>query len=222
MSIKDKIQAYFNSENLDLEVKETSPEVVEQKFDAKVLTFIEAVKNETAEKFEDVTLVSGEVLMVEPALEVGAAVVMMLDGEPVPAPDGEHILADNSIISVEGGLITNIAPAEEVEDEVVEELDSEGKAPTATEREAKKVIESIVTEKQFSDLQKEVEELKELAKFLKQDNEAIQLKYTEDFTELGKLFKELFAEPTKEPVKTVKNPLRKESKNIFLATKKNK
>ena len=206
MSIKDKINAFFNSENLDLEVKETAPEV-------------EETKNE---KFEDVTLADGTVLMVEPALEVGAAVVITVDGEMMPAPDGDHVLADNSIISVEGGLITNIAPAEEVEEEVVEELDSEATATVEKEREAKKVIESIVTEKQFSDLTKEVEELKELAKFLKQDNEAIQSKYTEDFKELGELFKELFAEPTKEPVKTVKNPLKRESKNIFLATKKNK
>jgi hypothetical protein len=206
MSIKDKINAFFNSENLDLEVKETAPEV-------------EETKNE---KFEDVTLADGTVLMVEPALEVGAAVVITVDGEMMPAPDGDHVLADNSIISVEGGLITNIAPAEEVEEEVVEELDSEATATVEKEREAKKVIESIVTEKQFSDLTKEVEELKKSNDFLKKDNEAIQAKYTEDFKELGELFKELFKEPTKEPIKTVKNPLKKESRNIFLATKKNK
>jgi hypothetical protein len=204
MSIKDKINAFFNSENLDLEVKETAPE--------------EAVER----KFEDVTLVDGTVLTVEPALEVGAAVIITVDGEMMPAPDGDHVLADNSIISVEGGLITNIAPAEEVEEEVVEELDSEATATVEKEREAKKVIESIVTEKQFSDLTKEVEELKKSNDFLKKDNEAIQAKYTEDFKELGELFKELFKEPTKEPIKTVKNPLKKESRNIFLATKKNK
>lgn len=206
MSIKDKINAFFNSENLDLEVKETAPEV-------------EETKNE---KFEDVTLADGTVLTVEPALEVGAVVVITVDGEMMPAPDGDHVLADNSIISVEGGLITNIAPAEEVEEEVVEELDSEATATVEKEREAKKVIESIVTEKQFSDLTKEVEELKKSNDFLKKDNEAIQAKYTEDFKELGELFKELFKEPTKEPIKTVKNPLKKESRNIFLATKKNK
>lgn len=203
MSIKDKINAFFNSENLDLEVKETEKEVVER-------------------KFEEATLADGTVLTVEPALEVGAAVVITVDGEMMPAPDGDHVLADNSIISVEGGLITNIAPAEEVEEEVVEELDSEATATVEKEREAKKVIESIVTEKQFSDLTKEVEELKKSNDFLKKDNEAIQAKYTEDFKELGELFKELFKEPTKEPIKTVKNPLKKESRNIFLATKKNK
>jgi len=202
MSIKDKINAFFNSENLDLEVKETTTE--------------EAVER----KFEDVTLVDGTVLTVEPALEVGAAVISTVDGEMMPAPDGDHVLADNSIISVEGSLITNIAPAEEVEEEVVEELDSEATATVEKEREAKKVIESIVTEKQFSDLTKEVEELKKSNDFLKKDNEAIQAKYTEDFKELGELFKELFKEPTKEPIKTVKNPLKKESRNIFLATKK--
>jgi len=205
MSIKDKINAFFNSENLDLEVKETSPEV--------------ETKNE---KFEEVTLVDGTVLTVEPMLEVGAAVVLTLDGEIVPAPDGEHILADNSVITVEGGLITNIAPAEEVEEEVVEELATEGTKTAEEKREAKKVIESIITESQFSDLVKEVEELKKSNEFLKKDNEAIQAKYTEDFKELGELFKELFSEPTKEPKEQVKNPLKRESKNIFLSNKKNK
>ena len=210
MSIKDKINAFFNSENLDLEVKETSPEVKEGTVETKV------------EKFEDVTLVDGTVLTVEPALEVGAAVVLTLDGEIVPAPDGEHILADNSVITVEGGLITNIAPAEEVEEEVVEELATEGTKTAEEKREAKKVIESIITESQFSDLLKEVEELKKSNEFLKKDHEAIQAKYTEDFKELGELFKELFSEPTKEPKEQVKNPLKRESKNIFLSNKKNK
>lgn len=210
MSIKDKINAFFNSENLDLEVKETSPEVKEGTVETKV------------EKFEDVTLVDGTVLTVEPALEVGAAVVLTLDGEIVPAPDGEHILADNSVITVEGGLITNIAPAEEVEEEVVEELATEGTKTAEEKREAKKVIESIITESQFSDLLKEVEELKKSNEFLKKDHEAIQAKYTEDFKELGELFKELFSEPTKDPKEQVKNPLKRESKNIFLSNKKNK
>ena len=206
MSIKDKINAFFNSENVELEVVEKT----------------EVKETPKAEKFEDVTLVDGTVLTVEPALEVGAAVVLTLDGEIVPAPDGEHILADNSVITTEGGLITMIAPAEEVEEEVVEELDSEATKTVEKEREAKKVIESIVTEKQFSELLEVVEELKKSNDFLKKDNEAIQAKYTEDFKELGELFKELFAEPTKEPIKQVKNPLKRESKNIFLTKKKNK
>ena len=205
MNIKDKIQAYFNSENIELEVKDSSKEVVTPK----------------AEKFEDVTLVDGTVLTVEPALEVGAAVILTVDGEMLPAPDGEHILMDNSVITVEGGLITAIAPAEEVEEEVVEELDSKSTA-TPTEREAKKVIESIVTEKQFNELKEAFEDAKKSIDFLKKDNEAIQAKYTEDFNELGKLFKELFSEPVKEPIKQVKNPLKRESKNIFLTHKKNK
>ncbi len=201
MNVIDKINAFFNSENVDLEV-------------------VEKTEEPKKEKFEEVTLVDGTVLQVEPALEVGAAAMLMVDGELAPAPDGEHVLDDNSIIVTEGGLITSVEPAAEVEEEVVEELDSEAKEPAKAEREAKKVIESIVTEKQFNELVAEVEELKKAKDFLKKDNEEIQAKYTEDFNKLGELFKELFAEPTKEPKQTIKNPLKRESKNIFLSAKK--
>ena len=60
----------------------TESDVIETKDEAK-----EEVKKEfDIEKFEDVALLDGTIIMVEPALEEGAKVVAM-DGEiPVPLP----------------------------------------------------------------------------------------------------------------------------------------
>ena len=205
MNIKEKIQAFFNSENIDLEVvdkdkAEETPELETQ-------------------KFVDATLQDGTVVQIEPALEVGAAVVVVLEDEVVPAPDGDHVLEDNTVIVVEGGLITAIQTPEDVEEEAVEEMETE--KTTTSDREAKKVIESIITEKQFSELVKKVEDLEKQAKFLKEENEALTALFNSNKKELGDLFNELFAEPTDEPIKKSKNPLRKEpSANMFLKTKK--
>jgi len=205
MNIKEKIQAFFNSENIDLEVvdkdkAEETPELETQ-------------------KFVDATLQDGTVVQIEPALEVGAAVVVVLEDEVVPAPDGDHVLEDNTVIVVEGGLITAIQTPEDVEEEAVEEMETE--KPEVSDREAKKVIESIITEKQFSELVKKVEDLEKQAKFLKEENEALTALFNSNKKELGDLFNELFAEPTDEPIKKSKNPLRKEpSANMFLKTKK--
>jgi len=210
MNIKEKIQDFFNSEKIDLEVvdKDTveTPEV----------------KEEVKAKFVDATLQDGTVVQIEPAVEVGAAVVVVLEDEVVPAPDGDHVLEDNTVITVEGGLITNVQSPEDVEDEAVEELDKETtvEAETKADREAKKVIESIITEKQFSELVEKVENLEKESKFLKEENEALTALFNSNKKELGELFKELFAEPTEEPIKKQKNPLKKETKNIFLKVKK--
>lgn len=208
MNIKEKIQAYFEKENIDLEVKDKE------------------VKIETKQKFEDVALANGETIMVEPALEVGAAAMTTVDGEVAPLPDGDYILVDNSVLSVVEGLITNIETSEEVEEEVVEELDSEG-AKTEKEKDVKRVVESIITEKQFSELKAENEALKasqvELEKkyeFLMTEHELFKTNSLKDKEELGNLFKELFAEPKEEPIVKQKNPLAKETKNIFTSVKK--
>ena len=83
-------------------------------------------------KFEDMKLVDGTIVRIEPALEVGATVeVISEDGETLPAPDASHELESGSIIRTEGGLIVEIleaeAPAEEEEakDEKEEEMAAE-------------------------------------------------------------------------------------------------
>lgn len=207
MNLKEigkKINEYFNSENIDLEVTTKDTEV--------------ETKEEETQKFVDATLQDGTVVQIEPALEVGAAVVVVLEDEVVPAPDGSHILEDNTEIIVEGGLITEIVTPD-MEEEPVEEMEKEPTA-TETEREAKKVIESIITEKQFNELKEKFEDLETKYEFLKTENETLTAMFNDKFNELGGLFKELFAEPTQEPIKKTRNVLKPKSDNMFTKFKK--
>lgn len=68
---------------------------------------------------------------------VGAEVYIMdADGNPVPAPDGEHTLEDGTVIVVAGGLITEVkAKEEEMSSEVVETLNKLSERITALETE---------------------------------------------------------------------------------------
>lgn len=201
MSIREKINAIFSSENVELEVVEKM--------------------DKQERKFESIPLLDEGVIEVEPALEVGAAAMVVIGEDILPAPDGEHILADNTVIVTEGGLISAITPAEEAVEEEVEELETEAKKTPAQEREAKKVIESIVTEKQFSELKEKFEALEKSNDFLKKELETVQAGYTEKFEKFADLLNELFGESKQEPIVKRKNPLKKETKNIFLAAKKN-
>lgn len=71
-------------------------------------------------KFVDATLADGTAVKVEPEVEEGASVVVVTaDGEDVPAPDGEHALADGRVIVTTDGVIIQVieAPASaELED----------------------------------------------------------------------------------------------------------
>lgn len=76
-------------------------------------------------KFVDATLADGTAVKVEPEVEEGASVVVVTaDGEEVPAPDGEHALADGRVIVTTDGVIIQVieAPAsaelEDKEDEL--------------------------------------------------------------------------------------------------------
>jgi len=96
-----EIKKLLFSEEATPETPETTEEVVEH-------------------KFEDMKLVDGTIVRIEPALEVGATVeVISEDGETLPAPDASHELENGSIIRTEGGVIVEIleaeAPAEEEE-----------------------------------------------------------------------------------------------------------
>lgn len=80
-------------------------------------------------KFVDATLADGTAVKVEPEVEEGASVVVVTaDGEEVPAPDGEHALADGRVIVTTDGVIIQVieAPASaELEDKDKEEFASE-------------------------------------------------------------------------------------------------
>jgi hypothetical protein len=195
--LKDKVVSFFNKEE-----------------DAKI-------EEPKKEGFESVLLVDGETeLTIEPAVEVGAAVVIMLDGEPQPAPVGEHELEDGRVIVIEeAGVIAAIN-----EPEVVVEEEPMADKSTPEQAQVKKIIERIESEKIFE----KIAELEETVKFLKEENEALKAEFTEnkneakdefkklkDFSE--EVFKTLLDEPSKEPVKKQFNPFKKEKKgNIFL------
>jgi len=195
--LKDKVASFFNKEE-----------------DAKI-------EEPKKEGFESVLLVDGETeLTIEPAVEVGAAVVIMLDGEPQPAPVGEHELEDGRVIVIEeAGVIAAIN-----EPEVVVEEEPMANESTPEQAQVKKIIERIESEKIFE----KIAELEETVKFLKEENEALKAEFTEnkseakdefkklkDFSE--EVFKTLLDEPSKEPVKKQFNPFKKEKKgNIFL------
>lgn len=195
--LKDKVASFFNKEE-DVKIEEPKKQ-----------------------DFESVLLVDGETeLTIEPAVEVGAAVVIMLDGEPQPAPVGEHELEDGRVIVIEeAGVIAAIN-----EPEVVVEEEPMANESTPEQAQVKKIIERIESEKIFE----KIAELEETVKFLKEENEALKAEFTEnkdeakdefnklkDFSE--EVFKTLLDEPSKEPVKKQFNPFKKEKKgNIFL------
>jgi hypothetical protein len=179
---------------------------------------VETTTNETetntedvvAEKFEDIVLEDGTVAQVEPGVSVGSAVVVAVDDELLPAPDGEHLLSDGRKIVTESGVIVAVEEAEEmpeVEEEVVEEEEMETEKPftEAQEREAKKIIESIVTERVFS-----------METTITVDNEELKKqveKLTTAFNGLLELTEKLITEPTKETIKKSKSGFAKLKSN---------
>jgi ABC-type uncharacterized transport system substrate-binding protein len=101
--------------------------------------------------------------------EAGQPVFILTEDEQrIPVPVGEYELEDMRILVViEEGVIAEIREAAEVEEEVeveeIPEVEEEVEAATETTPQAKKVIESIVKESFFSEieaLKKENEELK--------------------------------------------------------------
>jgi hypothetical protein len=86
--------------------------------------------------FVDATLADGTAVKVEPSVEEGASVmVITAEGEEIPAPDGEHALADGRVIVTSDGVIIQIieAPLENAKDD----KEDEDKFATLTETVAK-------------------------------------------------------------------------------------
>ena len=211
----NEIKSIFKTEGVDIE--NDSKEFAET-----TENNVEETTETVKEKFEDVVLADGTVAQVEPEVVVGAAVVVDMDGELLPAPDGRHELSDGRVISTEGGVIVEVEEAEEeaepeVEAESVEEEEMSSPLSEAQEREAKKIIESIVTEKVFgmeATISEENNELKEEINNLK-----------ESFSMLLNLTEKMLYEPTKSEV--VKRPssfkaLKKENKKDIISVLKSK
>lgn len=195
----EKIKAFFatNEELKDLEVVEKVAEV--------------------KEKFEEVALLSGDLVNVEPALEVGATITATAeDGTIVPLPVGEYELSDARLIVVEvDGVIADIKNPVEEEAPVEEEEMADDTKTEEAERQAKKVIESIVKEHVFA-LTEKLENAEKEIKFLHGELDAQKVLFSELKEVTGLAVEEFGKTPTKEPIKENKNTFgKKENKTVF-------
>jgi hypothetical protein len=118
-------------------------------------------------KLETMRLSDGVSMLEADAFEAGQPVFILTEDEQrIPVPVGEYELEDMRILVViEEGVIAEVREAAEVEEEVEEtpEVEEEVEAATETAPQAKKIVESIVKESFFSEieaLKKENEELK--------------------------------------------------------------
>lgn len=103
----------------------------------------EFLKGKEKEVFVDVLAADGTLLVIEPAVEEGAS-VLVEDPEAgfVPAPDGDHELNDGTVITVSEGLITAVVPVEGEETEEEEMSD---------EQVISKVVEEIKKTTEFQE-----------------------------------------------------------------------
>jgi len=185
----EKIKAFFAS---DEELKDL--EVVEKVAEVK-------------EKFEEVALLSGDLVNVEPALEVGATITATAeDGTIVPLPVGEYELSDNKILVVEvDGVIADIKNPVEEETPIEEEEMADDTKTAEAERQAKKVIESIVKEHVFSAVEEIKSTYEKEIKFLHEELNTQKEMFRELKEVTGLAVEEFGKTPTKEPINNKKN-----------------
>jgi len=209
------IKSVFKSEGVDIETPIEEAEKVTST-DEKEDTETE-VKETTKEKFEDVVLEDGSVAQIEPDVSLGAAMVVAIEDELVPAPDGDWALADGRVVTTEGGVIVAVSEPELEEDEevpsVTEEVEEveemKNKPLTDNQRkEAKKIIESIITEKHFS-TNEDYEVI--LDTNIKLASKVAKLETA--FSGLLELTEKLVNEPTTNSVKKQKSGFQKLKKN---------
>lgn len=155
MGFKDRLKELF------LDVPADKRGEFKEAFNSAMSDVEAPATEETTSKFIDATLSDGTPIMIEPAVEVGAAVTVAADGEIVPVEDASHELADGTVIVTVGGLITEvIMPEGEVVTEEV--MDAETPTPAAVPS-PKTVIERTEVERKFAQAKEEYEsKIKEL------------------------------------------------------------
>lgn len=173
--------------------------VVELSRVEKLLAFKKGDAELKPEKFEDLYLEDGvTMIIIEPAVEVGAAAVMKtVDGEPVAAPKGEYVLQDGRTVVIEpDGEVMEVREA--ATDGGGDNLSADPAKPTATgaDDKVKRIIERIETEKIFE----KIKEIETLCKFLKEENEALKKAAVETQEVNNDTFKKLLGEPSQKPV----------------------
>lgn len=173
-------------------------------------------ETEVKAEFLDATLEDGTLVQIEPALELGAAVIVIdADGNPMAAPDAVHVLADGTQVTTVEGLITEIVPVEaeeEAGDEVEEEMEVD--ATESEEQKVKKVVESIIKESHFVSEEK----AEELVNAIEEKfNSLLNEKVEELKNSMFKAFEQFGSTEEKEPTIKPKYGFqsKKKSKNIF-------
>lgn len=147
-------------------------------------------------KFEEVVLSDESVVMIEPTIEVGASVMIAVDGESQPVPDGSYELSDKRVITVEGGVISNVEELPEVEEEMQAE-------EVVTQADVKAMLDALGIE--FS---KQLKAVKDEFKAYKVANETKSLENNKVILEAFKTFGETPSEtvPKKKSGWNVKKP----------------
>jgi len=155
----------------------------------------------TTSAFEDAKLMDGTIVRYE-KLEVGMP-LMVIDeaGAELPAPDGEHTLEDGTVITVEGGIITEIETKEE---ETPEEEAPIEQPMAAVETVSKEDFEALKAE--VDTLKTKFEEFATVNETLKAENTAMKAIVKETFS----IVEALANVPTENPVSVrSSNPFKK-------------
>ena len=156
---------------------------------------------ETKETFIDAKLMDGTIIRYE-SLEVGMP-LMVIDeaGNELPAPDGEHELEDGTKVTVEAGIIIEVASKEE---EAPEEEAPIEQPMAAVETVSKEDFETLKNE--VADLKSKFEEFSTINETLSADNIAMKEIVKETFSIVEKLANV----PTENPVSVrSNNPFKK-------------
>lgn len=178
---------------------------------------------EVKDKFEEVTLADGVTIVnIEPAIEPNASITTTAeDGTLVPMQIGQYELADGRIIVVEvEGVIMDVQTPTGDEEPVEEEEELANDKTAEADQKVRKVIESIVKESVFSLKEELRAEFKKKYDFLIDNDGELLKQFVELKDNTGLALKEVFEQPTKEPIKKKKNVFKKEETNIFLKQKK--
>lgn len=188
------VEGYFNDIKVD-EAEQEEYETIKNKiisnmeFNKLKKVLGEDLTNQLKKVFSEETPVAPAIEFVETSLLDGSAIVkgtiavgetvtlVMPDGSEVPAPDGEHTLEGNVVITVMGGVIEEVATAEE-------------ESPLMDEALMSKVNEAL--EAQANDFNNQIADIH--SKYA-QEIEALNAKTTALFSAVGILAKTEEVEP---------------------------
>ena len=154
----------------------------------------------TEQTFIDAKLMDGTIIRYE-SLEVGMPLLVIDEaGNELPAPDGEHELEDGTKVTVEAGIITEVASKEE-------------EAPEAEEAPIEQPMAAIesVSKEDFETLKNEVADLKTKFEEFSTTNETL----SADNIAMKEIVKETFAIVEKLAKVPSDNPITVRSNNPF-------